>query len=304
VDWYNADHGGKLPEGAFSGDDGLMRDSSGVHGSYRPGRITEAALGKILEALEQLSPSRLELILDAPISFSGEMAEELRRRAPAAIPCEVSVSPSADYPLKSFPGLVATSDSSIIDRAAIREVLDLARFVLERGYGARVAPVGQLLIPQQFPDAEAGDAGSASAQAFGVMSSGAAASPPGRGSRPLGLLGKRAAHGLLGQLPATPAAAGRQQRSGAPGCRAKRWSPGLGVGRSWQPRAGQRASSAARRPARRPARWLAPRPRLGAPRRPAQGALCSSPAWPAPELQLLLSPAPVPEPRRSLFQQE
>lgn len=156
VDWYNVlitveSYLKGYP--VFLADDGLMRDSSGVHGSYRPGRITEAALGKILEALEQLSPSRLELFLDAPISFSGAMAEELRRRAPAAIPCEVSVSPSADYPLKSFPGLVATSDSSIIDRAAIREVLDLARFVLERGYGARVVPVGQLLIPPAPPAA-------------------------------------------------------------------------------------------------------------------------------------------------------
>jgi hypothetical protein len=122
-----------------------------VHGSYRPGGVTEAALGRILEALEQLAPSRLELFLDAPISFSGAMAEELRRRAPAAFPCEVSVCPSADYPLKSFPGLVATSDSSIIDRPAVREVLDLARFVLERGWGARVAPVEQLLTPPAAP---------------------------------------------------------------------------------------------------------------------------------------------------------
>jgi hypothetical protein len=154
VDWYNVlitveSYLKGYP--VFLADDGLLRDSSGVHGSYRPGRVTEAALGRTLKALEELSPSRLELFLDAPISFSGVMAEELRRRAPAACPCEVSVSPSADYPLKSFPGLVATSDSSIIDRPGVREVLDLARFVLERGWGAKIVPVGQLLIPPAAP---------------------------------------------------------------------------------------------------------------------------------------------------------
>ena len=154
VDWYNVlitVESFLKGYPVFLADDGFLRDSSGVHGSYRPGRVTEAALRKILEALDFLAPSRLELHLDAPISFSGAMAEELRWRAPAACPCEVTVSPSADYPLKSFPGVVATSDSSIIDRAAVQKVVDLARLVLERGFGARVAPVEEMFIPPAAP---------------------------------------------------------------------------------------------------------------------------------------------------------
>jgi hypothetical protein len=150
VDWYNVlitveSYLKGYP--VFLADDGLLRDSSGVHGSYRPGKVTETAMRKILETVSRLAPARLELFLDAPISFSGAMAEELRRRAPGC-PCEVTVSPSADYPLKSFPGVVATSDSSIIDREAIRRVVDLARIVLESGYGARVVPVEEVFIPQ------------------------------------------------------------------------------------------------------------------------------------------------------------
>jgi hypothetical protein len=153
VDWYNVlitveSYLKGYP--VFLADDGLLRDSSGVHGSYRPGKVTETAMRKILETVSRLAPARLELFLDAPISFSGAMAEELRRRAPGC-PCEVTVSPSADYPLKSFPGLVATSDSSIIDREAIRRVVDLARIVLESGYGARVVPVEEVFIPQAAP---------------------------------------------------------------------------------------------------------------------------------------------------------
>ncbi len=153
VDWYNVlitveSYLKGYP--VFQADDGLVRDSSGVHGSYRPGKVTETARRKILETVASLAPARLELILDAPISFSGAMAEQLRREAPAC-PCEVTVSPSADYPLKSFPGVVATSDSSIIDREAVREVLDLARIVLEGSYGARVVPVEELFIPPDPP---------------------------------------------------------------------------------------------------------------------------------------------------------
>ncbi len=153
VDWYNVlitveSYLKGYP--VFLADDGLLRDSSAVHGSYRPGKVTEAAMREILETVARLAPARLELFLDSPISFSGAMAEELRRRAPGC-PLEVTVSPSADYPLKSFPGVVATSDSSIIDREAIQKVLDLARFVLESSYGARVVPVEVVFIPPEAP---------------------------------------------------------------------------------------------------------------------------------------------------------
>jgi hypothetical protein len=154
VDWYNVlitveSYLKGCP--VFLADDGLLRDSSGVHGSYRPGRLTETALERILEATAFLAPSRLQLFLDSPISFSGDMADELRRRAGASCPTEVSVSPSADYPLKSFEGVVATSDSSIVDQAGVLEVVDLARLVLERSYGSRIPGVGELFNPPAAP---------------------------------------------------------------------------------------------------------------------------------------------------------
>ena len=154
VDWYNVlitveSYLKGYP--VFLADDGLLRDSSGVHGSYRPGKVTEAAMRKILEAVARLAPARLELFLDSPISFSGDMAEDLRRREPAPCPVEVSVSPSADYPLKSFPGVVATSDSSIIDREGVGRVVDLARFVLESGYGAQVPGMEGMFTPPAAP---------------------------------------------------------------------------------------------------------------------------------------------------------
>ncbi|MBN1836123.1 MAG: DUF434 domain-containing protein [Spirochaetales bacterium] len=145
VDWYNVlitveSYLKGFP--VFLADDGLLRDSSAIHGSYRPGKVTPAAFERILGALAQLGPASVVLFLDSPISYSGLMAEGLRQSL-AALGLEgaVQVEPSADYPLKSFAGIVATSDSSIIDREAVQQVFDLARWVLETSYGARIPAV-------------------------------------------------------------------------------------------------------------------------------------------------------------------
>jgi hypothetical protein len=149
VDWYNVlitveSYLKGFP--VFLADDGLLRDSSGVHGSYRAGKVTDDAMQAILGSLDRLGLKSLELCLDSPISHSGTMAEELRERIASRlrIPFTVSLSPSADYPLKSFAGVVATSDSSIIDREGVREVLDLARFVLQSAYQAELPRVEQM----------------------------------------------------------------------------------------------------------------------------------------------------------------
>ena len=149
VDWYNVlitveSYLKGFP--VFLADDGLLRDSSGVHGSYRASKVTASALEAILSGLERLGLKSLELCLDSPISHSGAMAEQLRQRIAGRlyIPFAVSLSPSADYPLKSFAGVVATSDSSIIDRDAIGEVLDLSRFALESSFRAELPGVERM----------------------------------------------------------------------------------------------------------------------------------------------------------------
>jgi hypothetical protein len=149
VDWYNVlitveSYLKGYP--VFISDDGLVRDSSGVHGSYKAGKITERGIAEILSVIAALKPARLEIFLDSPISHSGDMAEQLRERlSPAtSMPHQVSVFPSADYPLKSFNGIVATSDSSIIDRHQVKQVFDLARFVIESSFHARIRTVEML----------------------------------------------------------------------------------------------------------------------------------------------------------------
>jgi hypothetical protein len=154
VDWYNVlitveSYLKGFP--VFISDDGLVRDSSGIHGSYRAGKITERGITEILSVIAALKPAHIEIFLDSPISHSGDMAEQLRGRLSRSdsMSHSVSVFPSADFPLKSFSGIVATSDSSIIDRPQVQQVFDLARFVIESSFQARIRSVEMLMENSQ-----------------------------------------------------------------------------------------------------------------------------------------------------------
>jgi len=136
IDWYNVlitleSYLRGSP--VFVSGDGVVRDSSETHGSYRSSELTVRAVREIAGELMDMAPSRIDIFLDSPIAFSGLMAEEVRLMV-ADVPCpaEVSVAHSADFPLKGYEGIVATSDSVILDSA--RQVVDLPRSVLQRRF--------------------------------------------------------------------------------------------------------------------------------------------------------------------------
>jgi hypothetical protein len=153
VDWYNVlitveSHlrGTVL----FIADDGLLRDSSAAHGSYRRSALTERAVQEILSAVRSLRPRRVDAFLDSPIAHSASMAEELRSLL-GGIPglgVKVDLAHTADFPLKTYEGIVATSDSVILDSST--RVFDLARFALERGFGFTPLPLQELA--RRFPE--------------------------------------------------------------------------------------------------------------------------------------------------------
>jgi hypothetical protein len=146
LDWYNVLitiesylHGHVL----YVADDGVVRDSSETHGSYRTGQDTPRAVEEIVVVIERLGPSRVDAFLDMPIAFSGLMAETLRKRL-AVLPCPVGVSlaASADFPLKTSTGIVATSDSALLE--ACPRVMDLGAAVLAAKFNFHPPPVHQL----------------------------------------------------------------------------------------------------------------------------------------------------------------
>jgi hypothetical protein len=146
IDWYNALitvetylNGGVL----FLADDGVTRDAAAVHGSWRRSAVTGPATAALVAAIGRLGTGRIDVFLDAPVAFSGELATELRGIIGAGVPeaaCEVSLAASADWPLKRYPGIVASSDSVVLDRA--EKVFDLPRHALEWRYGFTPAPIG------------------------------------------------------------------------------------------------------------------------------------------------------------------
>jgi hypothetical protein len=151
IDWYNVLitvesflRGYPL----FISDDGITRDSSATHGSFRRTAVTDRALDSILEALAALAPGRVDAFLDSPIAFSGLMAEEARSRLSIlSIPSLVALEHTADYPLKSYSGIVASSDSVILDCAG--RVFDLPRFVVQAAF--KVTPPDLAGLPASFP---------------------------------------------------------------------------------------------------------------------------------------------------------
>jgi hypothetical protein len=105
--------------------------------------VTETATDTIVSALGRIGPARIDVFLDAPVAFSGELAAELRGRIREAVPgavYDVALAASADWPLKRYQGIVASSDSVVLDNAS--KVLDLPRHALERRYGFNPAPIG------------------------------------------------------------------------------------------------------------------------------------------------------------------
>ena len=103
----------------FLGRDGALRDLASVHGSWRRGARTEAALDALEAQLRVAAPARVVWWLDAPVSNSGRLAGELRERAEAAgLPWEVRLDPDPDARLVALEqGVAASADARILDGA-------------------------------------------------------------------------------------------------------------------------------------------------------------------------------------------
>jgi len=119
----------------FICDDGFLRDSGEMH-REKPATL-ERAVALMFRWMRSELPAALALYLDSPVSRSGELALELRRRlAEAHVAGTAEAVRSPDHLLKECRvGLIATSDSSVIDRAQV-QVADLARKIIESSFEA------------------------------------------------------------------------------------------------------------------------------------------------------------------------
>jgi len=112
-------------------DDGFIRDISGLSGSFTKSKITETATQLLLTVLKKWKPRKTLFLFDAPISMSGKLAEEIRDRLNQAnLPGDAMAVKVPEKILIGFPGMVATSDTAIIDRS--KRVLDLAGYIIRQ----------------------------------------------------------------------------------------------------------------------------------------------------------------------------
>jgi hypothetical protein len=111
------------------GDDGFIRDISGLSGNFRKTGKTEKALQLILDVLKRVKPHQTLFLFDAPISKSGELAQEVRDRLLREnLPGDAMAVRVPEKIMIGFPGIIATSDTAIIDRSTT--VVDLAGHII------------------------------------------------------------------------------------------------------------------------------------------------------------------------------
>ncbi len=117
-------------------DDGFVRDISGLSGSFKKTETTEKAIQFIINALKRIKPRQTVFLLDAPISKSGKLAEEIRNRLKQEnLSGDATAVKVPERILIGFPGVIATSDTAIIDRS--KKVLDLAAYILIKKIGSK-----------------------------------------------------------------------------------------------------------------------------------------------------------------------
>ena len=121
------------------GDDGFIRDISGLSGKFKKTEKTEEAIHLIINALKKLKPSQTLFLFDAPISMSGKLAQEVKRQLKKEnLQGDAFAVKVPEKILIGYPGVIATSDTAIIDQS--KKVLDLAGDIIRNPQFRRLKP--------------------------------------------------------------------------------------------------------------------------------------------------------------------
>jgi hypothetical protein len=124
-------------ESAFYGrpliecDDGPIRDASWVSNSYRTSEITDHVLKMIMNSLSSLGALSIVFLLFSSMSMSGELAVHISAMLSGRGllgRAQALANPARD--MAEFPGIVATSNSVLIERVA--EPFDLAGHIIRQ----------------------------------------------------------------------------------------------------------------------------------------------------------------------------
>lgn len=101
----------------FKGRDGLIRDISGLHGSYRKISETPDAIALVADFFKVMNPSSILWIFDKPVSNSGRLALFVKETGKEnGIRWETQLTEQADNAIAHSGKIVISSDSQILAR--------------------------------------------------------------------------------------------------------------------------------------------------------------------------------------------
>ena len=116
------------------GDDGFIRDISGLSGSFKRTEITEKAIVLIIDAIKIIRPRQTLFLFDSPISRSGELAQEVRSHLKREeLPGDALAVKVPEKILIEINGIIATSDTALMDQ--VPKVFDLAGHIIKKDIG-------------------------------------------------------------------------------------------------------------------------------------------------------------------------
>ncbi len=129
----------------FIGNDRFVRDAGEVYGKPHDDPVFAKGIELCMGYLEKQGPSRVEFLIDSPVSHSAELAGRLRELlAEHRMEGDAQIHRNPDAKLiKQERGIVASSDSDILDQTEL-PVCDLARQVLEDHFELHLPDLGSL----------------------------------------------------------------------------------------------------------------------------------------------------------------
>jgi hypothetical protein len=112
-------------------DDGFIRDVGEISRAFKVSPATDQVLALLADYLSQHRPGPLEVLYDAPLSLSGELARRTEQVwAAQGLMVASRAAPVPERMLSAFPGPIATSDTALIDTH--EAVVDLAGEIIRQ----------------------------------------------------------------------------------------------------------------------------------------------------------------------------
>ena len=125
----------------IAADDGFLRDISGLSANFKKTPSTDHAIHLAFQTLRTAKPRDVLFLFDSPMSKSGRLAQEVRALlARETFSGDAQAMRVPEQILMGFQGIVATSDTAIIDQS--EKIFDLAGFILKQN----VKPISLLRL--------------------------------------------------------------------------------------------------------------------------------------------------------------